>query len=86
MPADLCEQIAQVRRKLQRVSKDRIVFLDETFKREGDVSSYSLFLPGQPPYIETSATSTNSRVGRSSGMVMKTSRCQGLTPSMRAAS
>jgi hypothetical protein len=40
------------------VSKDRIVFLDETYKREGDVSSYSIFLPGQPPYIETSATST----------------------------
>lgn len=55
--ANLCEQIARVRRKLQRISKERVVFLDETLKREGDVASYSIFLPGQPPYIETSATS-----------------------------
>ena len=52
----MCEQIADVRRKLQRVSKDRIIFLDETLKREGDVDSYSIFLPGRPPYIETSVT------------------------------
>jgi hypothetical protein len=56
--ADACEQIAQVRRKLQRIGTSHILFLDETHKREGDVDSYSLFLPGQPPYIETSSTSS----------------------------
>lgn len=54
--ADLCEQIAQVRRKVQRIGVGHVVFLDETLKREGDVDSYSIFLPGQPPLIETSAT------------------------------
>lgn len=54
--ADLCEQIAQVRRKVQRLGVGHIVFLDETLKREGDVDSLSIFLPGQPPYIETSVT------------------------------
>lgn len=54
--ADLCEQIAQVRRKVQRIGVGHIVFLDETLKREGDVDSYSIFLPQQPPLIETSAT------------------------------
>jgi hypothetical protein len=53
----MCEQIAKVRRKLQRIGTGHILFLDETLKREGDVDSYSLFLPGQPPFIETSSTS-----------------------------
>lgn len=53
----MCEQIAKVRRKLQRIGIGHILFLDETLKREGDVDSYSLFLPGQPPFIETSTTS-----------------------------
>lgn len=54
----MCEQIAKVRRKLQRTGIKHILFLDETHKREGDVANYSLFLPGQPPYIETSSTSS----------------------------
>jgi hypothetical protein len=54
--ANLCEQIAQVRRKVQRIGVGHVIFLDETLKREGEVDSYSIFLPGQPPYIETSAT------------------------------
>ena len=56
----MCEQIAKVRRKLQRIGIKHILFLDETHKREGDVDSYSIFLPGQPPYIETSSTSSYS--------------------------
>jgi hypothetical protein len=53
----MCEQIADVRRKLQRIGIGHILFLDETHKREGDVDSYSIFLPGEPPFIETSCTS-----------------------------
>jgi hypothetical protein len=55
--SEMCEQIAQVRRKLQRIGTNHILFLDETLKREGDVDNYSLFLPGQPPIIESSSTS-----------------------------
>jgi hypothetical protein len=54
--ADLCEEIAEVRRKVQRLGRAHIVVLDETLKREGDVDSYSIFLPLQPPLIETSVT------------------------------
>lgn len=53
----MCEQIAKVRRKLQRIGIGHILFLDETLKREGDVDSYSIFLPDEPPLIETSSTS-----------------------------
>ena len=59
--AELCEQIAAVRRKLQRIGKHHILFLDETHKREGDVDDYTLVLPGESPYIETSSTSSYSR-------------------------
>jgi len=45
-----------VRRKIQRIGVGHVIFLDETLKREGDVDSYSIFLPGEPPYIQTSAT------------------------------
>lgn len=55
--SELCEQIAQIRRKVQRRGIGHAVFLDETYKREGDVDSYSIFLPGAHPYIETSVTS-----------------------------
>jgi hypothetical protein len=54
---DLCEQIAKMRRKLQRIGTNHILFLDETHKREGDVQNYTIVLEGEPPYIETPATS-----------------------------
>lgn len=52
-----CEEIAKLRRKLQRIGNKHILFLDETHKREGDVDNYTIVLPGEPPYIETSTTS-----------------------------
>jgi hypothetical protein len=54
----MCEQIAQVRRKLQRIGMQHILFLDETHKREGDLQDYTIVLPGEPPYIETFSTSS----------------------------
>jgi hypothetical protein len=52
----MCEQIATVRRKLQRIGTSRILVLDETHKREGDVNNYTIVLSGEPAFIETSAT------------------------------
>ena len=52
-----CEEIAKLRRKLQRIGNKHILFLDETHKREGDVDNYTIVLPGEPLYIETSTTS-----------------------------
>ena len=53
---DMCEEIAKIRRKLQRIGSAKVLLLDETHKREGDVDNYTIVLPGEPPYIETSAT------------------------------
>jgi hypothetical protein len=58
---DSCEQITAVRRKLQRIGKQHILFLDETHKREGEVDSCTIVLPGESPYIETSSTSSYAR-------------------------
>ena len=57
----MCDQIAQIRRKLQRINKQHILFLDETHKREGDVDNFTIVLPGEPPFIETSSTSSYAR-------------------------
>lgn len=54
--ADMCEQIATVRRKFQRIGSHRILVLDETHRRIGDVTDGTIVLPGEPSTIETSAT------------------------------
>ena len=54
---DMCEEIVKIRRKLQRIGSAKVLFLDETHKREGDVDRYTIVLPGESPFIETSTTS-----------------------------
>ena len=56
--ADMCEQIAKVRRKVQRIGIKHILFLDETHKREGDVDNLTIVLPHEPSSIATSSTSS----------------------------
>jgi hypothetical protein len=56
--AELCEEIATIRRKIQRVGKQHVLFLDETHKREGDVDAHTIVLPGESSFIESSNTST----------------------------
>jgi hypothetical protein len=51
--ADMCEEIAKIRRKLQRVATSRILVLDETHRREGDSESYTIVLPGEPSTLLT---------------------------------
>jgi hypothetical protein len=54
----MCEQVAKVRRKIQRLGSKHIIVLDETHKRDGDVENYTIVLPGEPPYIESANTSS----------------------------
>lgn len=56
--SSMCEQIAKVRRKIQRTGINHILFLDETHKREGDCNNYTIVLPGESSSIETSTTSS----------------------------
>jgi len=56
--ADHCEEIATIRRKIQRIGIKHVLFLDETHKREGDVESYTIVLPGESSFIQSANTST----------------------------
>lgn len=47
-----------MRRKLQRIGTQHILFLDETHKRDGDVQNYTIVLEGEAPYIESTNTSS----------------------------
>jgi hypothetical protein len=47
---DMCEEIAKICRKLQRIGSAKVLFLDETHKREGDVDRYTIVLPGESPF------------------------------------
>ena len=58
--ADMCEDIARIRRKIQRVGIKHTLFLDETNKRIGDVDSHTIVLPGESSFIVTSSTSAYS--------------------------
>jgi hypothetical protein len=54
----LCEQIAQMRRKLQRIDKRRLLFLDETALRLNAAPTTTLVLPGEQAFVLTNDTSS----------------------------
>jgi hypothetical protein len=53
----MCEQIAKIRRKVQRIGKDKVLFLDETHRRVGDAATNTIVLPGEPAFIAADETS-----------------------------
>lgn len=59
---DTCEQIASLRRKLQRVDKRNVLFLDETALRLNAAPNHTLVLPGEQPFV--AATDTSSYAAR----------------------
>jgi hypothetical protein len=44
---ELCEEIAGMRRKIQRVSKKRIIFMDEVAVKLNEGENYTIVLPGE---------------------------------------
>lgn len=56
-----CEQIAQLRRKLQRISKSRVLFLDETSVRLSEAPTTTLVVPGEQPYVLVEETASYSK-------------------------
>lgn len=59
--AGLCDQIADMRRKLQRIDKRRLLFLDETALRLSAAPTHTIVLPGEQPYVLATETSAYSR-------------------------
>ena len=56
MSAELCDQIATIRRTLRHISKDRIIFLDETHLRLHETPLNTIVLPGEKPILQSAAT------------------------------
>ena len=55
---DLCEDIAALRRKLQKMDKKRIIFLDETAVRISEAPTSTLVAPGEQSYVIVEDTTT----------------------------
>jgi hypothetical protein len=59
--ASLCDDIASMRRKLQRMSKKRLLFLDETAVRLSEAPTSTVVLPDQQPYVIVEETAAYSK-------------------------
>jgi hypothetical protein len=56
--SDLCDQIADMRKKIQRVNKKQIVFMDEVAVKLNEAENFTLVLPGESPYVVATDTSS----------------------------
>lgn len=59
--ASACDEIAAMRRKLQRIGKDRVLSLDETSVRLNEAPTSTVVLPGDQPYVLATDTTSYSR-------------------------
>jgi hypothetical protein len=59
--ASECEQIAEMRRKLQRIRTTHVIFLDETAVRLSEAPTHTLVLPGESSYVLATETSSYAR-------------------------
>jgi hypothetical protein len=59
--ASECEQIADMRRKLQRSATTHVLFLDETATRLSEAPTRTLVLPGEQSYVVATETSAYSK-------------------------
>jgi hypothetical protein len=59
--SDLCEQIADFRRKLRKVGTHKVLFLDETALRLNEAATRTVVVPGEQPYILATETSSYAR-------------------------
>jgi DDE superfamily endonuclease len=54
----LCEEIATLRRRLQRMPKRRVLFLDEVAVRVSEAATCTIVLPGEQPFVVATDTSS----------------------------
>jgi hypothetical protein len=56
-----CDQIAKLRRKLQRSATTHVLFLDETAVRLSEAPTHTIVLPGEQSYVVATETSSYAR-------------------------
>jgi hypothetical protein len=57
----MCDAIAKMRRKIQRVSKNKIIFMDEVAVKLNEGGRCTLVLPEEKEYVTVTDTTTYSR-------------------------
>ncbi|MDZ4284274.1 MAG: hypothetical protein U1A28_00420 [Patescibacteria group bacterium] len=58
MAEEACEEIARMRRKIQKISKERVLFLDETAVRLSEAPSSTLVARGEKSFVLATDTSS----------------------------
>lgn len=56
--AELCEQVADIRRKIRRIGTRKAIFLDETALRISEAQTHTIVLPGESAFVKASETSS----------------------------
>jgi hypothetical protein len=54
----LCDSIAELRRKVQTVGADHVLFLDEVPFKLSEAPSHTIVLPGESAYVEVDDNSS----------------------------
>lgn len=54
----ICDDIANIRRKIQRVSKNKILFMDEVSVKLNEQQKYTIVLPGEKSNVITTDTTS----------------------------
>jgi hypothetical protein len=57
---EICDEIAGMRRKIQKVSKKRIIFTDEVGVKLNETEGFTLVFPGEEAYLEVTDTTSYS--------------------------
>jgi hypothetical protein len=54
--SSVCRSISALRRKIQRIGKDHVLFLDETALRLNEAPTHTIVLPGETAYVSVEET------------------------------
>ena len=61
MKSETCDAIASMRKKIQRVSKKKVLFLDEVAIKLNEAENYTIVLPGEKPNVIATDTTSYSK-------------------------
>ena len=57
----MCDDIANVRRKIQRISKKKILFMDEVSVKLNEQQNYTIVMPGEKSNVIATDTTSYSK-------------------------
>ncbi|HSA76752.1 MAG TPA: hypothetical protein VLE02_04325 [Nitrosarchaeum sp.] len=61
MKSETCDAIASMRKKIQRIDKNKVLFLDEVAIKLNEAQNYTIVLPGEKPNVIATDTTSYSK-------------------------